>query len=58
LFSLADLDHIQFVMHLTQKEGLNLQGVKVLLEAIRLSHEKGFDLRKALFPTFSPKKLL
>lgn len=58
LFSTKDLEHLQFIKHLTQKEGINLQGVRVTLEAIKVAKTHGFNLRKALFPTFKPKNLI
>jgi len=54
MYSISDLDHLQFVKFLTQKEGLNLSGARYIIKAIALSNEEGFDLRKKLFPSFKP----
>ena|SRR3989344_4351295 len=58
LFSVNDLDELQFVKHLTQEERLNLQAVRLVKRAIKLLEEKNIDLKKLLFPTFKPKKLI
>lgn len=58
MFSIKDLDRLQFVKFLTREKGLNLQGVKILLEAIELTGKEGVDLKKLLFPTFKPNDLI
>ena len=58
LFSKNDLSSLQFVKYLTHKEGLNLRGVKVLLEAIKFAEKEGMKLRKILFPSFKAEKLV
>lgn len=58
LFSKNDLEELQFIKYLTQKEGVNLRGVKVLLEAIKLAEKEGLKLKKILFPSFKAKKLV
>ena len=58
LFSIADLENLQFIKYLTQKEGVNLKGVKILLEAIFLAEKEGVNLKKLLFPGFKPKRLI
>ena len=58
LFSIADLEHLQFLKYLTQTEGINLNGVRKILEAINLTNKEGLKLRKLLFPSFKPKKLV
>src|SRR5436190_1176516 len=57
IFSKKDLDHLQFIKHLTQGKGINLQGVKFLMEAIELADKEGVDLKHALFPTFKAEQL-
>lgn len=57
LFSLKDLEKLQFIKYLTRKEGVNLTGVKIILEAISLAEKEGVGLRKALFPAFKPRPL-
>lgn len=58
LFSIKDLNHLQFIRHLTQKEGVNLQGVRITLEAINLAEKEGINLKKKLCPAFKVKKLI
>lgn len=57
MFSVKDLDELQFVKFLTKEKGVNLQGVKFIQEAISLSGKEGVDLRKMLFPQFKPVHL-
>jgi MerR family transcriptional regulator/heat shock protein HspR len=57
LFSVKDLDELQFVKFLTKEKGVNLQGVKFIQEAISLTGKVGVDLRKMLFPQFKPVRL-
>lgn len=57
MFSEKDLADLQFIKFLTQKKGINLQGVKVLLDAIYVSEKSGLDLRSQLFPDFKVEKL-
>ena len=58
LFSPKDLEHLQFVKHLTQKEGINLHGVRILLEAMAIAENNGINLKKMLFPDFKADKLI
>jgi len=58
LFSIQDLNQLQFIKYLTQKQGINLKGVKFLLEAAKLAEENGFNLKRRLFPSFKLKKLI
>jgi len=58
LYSIADLDHLQFITHLTQHKGINIRGVKIVLQAIDFSEKEGFNLKKTLFPEFKLKKLI
>ncbi len=58
LFSIEDLKRLQFIKYLTQKQGVNLQGVKITLEAIEIAEQKGIKLRRRLFPAFKLKKLI
>lgn len=58
LYSVLDLEHLQFVKHLTQKEGVNLKGTKLILNAIDLAKKDGVDLRKLLFPSFKLVELV
>jgi len=58
LFSINDLEVLQFIKYLTQEVGLNLQGVKKIGEAIEVCQKEGINLKKILFPGFKPKKLI
>lgn len=58
LFSMTNLEELQFIKYLTQTEGVNLRGVKIILEAIQLAEKEGVKLKKSLFPSFKPKSLL
>ena len=58
LFSIDDLENLQFIKYLTRKVGVNLSGVKVVLEAISLAQRNGLRLKKLLFPEFKPQKLI
>lgn len=57
MFSVKDLDQLQFVKFLIKGNGVNLQGVKFIQEAISLAEKEGVDLRKMLFPQFKPVRL-
>lgn len=57
MFSVKDLDDLQFIKFLTQQRGINLQGVKVLLEAISVVGKDGVNLKSLLFPNFKTEKL-
>lgn len=58
LFSVNDLSELQFVKYLTRQEGVNLKGVKIILETIRLAEKKGIKLKKLLFPSFKSRPLV
>jgi len=58
LFSIKDLNRLQFVKYLTQKKGINLKGVKFLLKAIKIAEENDIRLRRRLFSDFKLKKLI
>lgn len=58
LFSIKDLEHLQFLKYLTQREGINLNGVRVILSAIKIAKTEGIRLKKLLFPAFKTKKLI
>lgn len=58
LFSIEDLNRLQFIKHLTQKKGLNLQGVKITLEAIKIAEENDIKLKQQLFPNFKLQRLI
>jgi DNA-binding transcriptional MerR regulator len=58
MFSPQDLEQLQFIKYLTQENGINIQGVKFLLEAIALAEREGVKLKRILFPSFKPAQLL
>ena len=57
-FSQKDLRTLQFIQFLTRRRGVNLAGVKALLEMIEEGNKKGLDLRKVIFPEFVEKQLV
>lgn len=59
LYSINNLNELQFVKHLTHEEGLNIQGIKSVLKAINICREEyKFDLVKRLYPAYKPRKLI
>ncbi len=58
LFSIEDINKLQFVRYLTQNKGINLAGVKNLLEAIKIGEESDILIKKRLFPDFKLQKLV
>ena len=57
MFSDKDLEELQFIKFLTQQRGINLQGVKILLEAISVAEKGGVNLKLLLFSDFKAEKL-
>lgn len=57
MFSESDLFDLQFIKFLTQKKGINLVGVKVVLDAIYLAEKNGLDIKSKLFPEFKTEKM-
>lgn len=55
LYSLANIEEIRFIQYLTQEKGLNLAGVRLILEALKVSQSHNFDLRQKLFSDYKPK---
>ena len=58
LFSVKDLEDLQFIKYLTQEQGLNLKGAKLIIKAIFLATSEDVNLKKLLFPSYKPTKLL
>ena len=58
MYSASDLKQIQFVKYLTRNKGVNLSGVKIILEAIKVAENEGINLKKIIFPFFKPKHLI
>ena len=57
MFSGKDLENLQFIKFLAQQEGINLRGIKVVLEAISIAEKNGIKLKSLLFPEFRAEKL-
>lgn len=58
MYSKKNLDELQFIKFLTRDKGCNLQGVKIVVEAIKVASENGLDLKRRLFPNFRAKTLV
>jgi len=58
MYSINDLNDLQFVKFLTHDKGINLAGVKTLLGAIGFADKEGVHLKELLFPTFKAKELI
>mgnify|MGYP001576917671 CR=1 FL=1 len=56
MFSGKDLGDLQFIKFLTKQKGINLQGVKVVLEAITVAEKAGVNLKSMLFPDFKTEQ--
>lgn len=57
-YSQQDIRTLQFIRFLTGKKGVNLAGVKAIIEMISEAQKKGFDIRKLVFPEFIEKQLV
>lgn len=51
-YSQADLEKIRFIQFLSQKKGINLAGVKFILEFIKFGKKHKIDIKKVFFPDF------
>jgi len=51
-YSVADLEKIKFIQHLTQEKGVNLAGVGIIFEFIKFGKKQNLDLKKTFFPDF------
>lgn len=58
MYSIDDLNRLQFIKFLTQEIGLNLAGVKIFFQAMDTAIKVGVDLKKELFPQFKEKQLI
>lgn len=58
LFSMDDLNQLQYIKFLAQDKGLNIEGIRTLFEASKIALKGGIDLQKELFPQFSAKNLI
>ena len=58
MFSVADLNDLQFLKYLSFERKLNIAGIKTILEAIRVAKGHDLDLQKTLFPDFRLRSLL
>jgi MerR family transcriptional regulator/heat shock protein HspR len=57
-YSQKDIRKLQFIRFLTNKRGVNLTGVKIILEMIQEAEKRNFDFQKTVFPEFMEKQLL
>src|SRR5581483_5053671 len=57
-YSQSDTRTLQFIRYRTNKKGVNLAGVKAILEMIGQAAKGGQDLRKQVFPEFVEKQLV
>lgn len=57
LYSFNDMKELEFIKYLTQTEGVNIKGVKIILEALKKAEEEGINMKKYLFPSFKPSRL-
>lgn len=51
-FSQKNIKKLQFVRYLTNKRGVNLAGVKCIIEILKTLEKDDFDPQKATFPDF------
>ncbi|MBI2021503.1 MerR family transcriptional regulator [Candidatus Daviesbacteria bacterium] len=58
MFSIKNLELLQFIKFMTQDEGVNLRGVKIFLDAEEVALRTGVNLREFLFPNFKTKALI
>lgn len=58
MFSGKDLDEIQFLKYLSRKRKINIEGIKAILEIIRITEGQGINIKKSLFPDFRVRNLL
>lgn len=58
MYSIKNLEELQFIKFLTHEKGINLQGVKTVLEALEIGQKHAIDLKKLLFPLFELKQLI
>ncbi|OGH19803.1 MAG: hypothetical protein A3D74_02485 [Candidatus Levybacteria bacterium RIFCSPHIGHO2_02_FULL_37_13] len=58
MYSIQDLNDLQFVKFLTHDKGINLAGVKTLLETFTIADKENVHLKQLLFPAFKPKELI
>lgn len=58
LFSKKNLEELQLIKYLTQTEGINIPGVRKILEAIDKTNDKNFSLLPILFPDFKYLELI
>lgn len=58
MYSIKNLEELQFVKFLTHERGINLQGVKTVLEALQIGQKHQLDLKRLLFPDFELKQLI
>ena len=45
-----DIRRLEFIQYLTRKKGVNLAGVKAILELLEVGNKHNLNLRKTVFP--------
>lgn len=58
MYTINNLDEFQFLKYLTQVEGINLQGVRVVFKALEEGQKLNIDLRSLVFPNFKAQQLI
>jgi MerR family transcriptional regulator/heat shock protein HspR len=58
IYSVDDLEEIQFLKYLSKERKINVSGVKYILEAIRFCQGRDMDLKRTLFSDFKVRPLL
>lgn len=53
-YSQANIDKIKFIHFLTQEKRVNLAGIKLIFEIIKLAEKHKLKLKPKLFPDFKP----
>lgn len=49
-YSQNDIRRLEFIQFLTRKKGVNLAGVKAILELLEVGNKHDLNLRKTVFP--------
>lgn len=57
-YSQRDIKKLQFIRFLTNKKGVNLAGVRIILDMIHEGEKKNLDLQKTILPEFLEKQLV
>jgi MerR family transcriptional regulator/heat shock protein HspR len=49
-YSQNDIRKLEFIQYLTRKKGVNLAGVKAILELLEVGNKHNLNLRRTVFP--------